>query len=199
MTNCFAIHFLLAVALVLLSLGLSYATTIYMSKACWATNGIARSDCSLPVTSVEVVNLAPQSLNIGAVHGWKSLHLLKDWNLTWVAEQQRFASETLVQLGKDTTFLVSHKDGESIAYHFLHDTVRSHPYLRFIVVVELSKASPIVAALIMKEAQTYPNVKLLTTDIGATNLYSIKLLTSRFVSSLYLVVCKGGVLPSEPD
>ena len=168
------------------------ATKIFISKDCW------EGDCGPrhSIASVNVGGLSPEKPNVDSLHEWKHMHVMKDWNLTWVSEQKSIVSNTLSQLSDDVTFLVSHKDGDSISYHFLRDTVKSHPYLRFIVVCELSKASPITAALIMKEARDHPNVKLLSTQLSATNLFHIKLAASKMVSSLYTMVREMAVLDS---
>ena len=180
----YIVSLLIKAVLLTIWLGGSRAINVYLSKDCWKQP----FSCSLSVPSVTIPRLTPQQSNVARIHQWKTMHLMKDWNLTWVTEQQDRAPSHLAQLGKDATFLVSHKDGESISYHFLRNTARSHPYLRFILVAELSAASPITTALIIHEAWALPNVKLFSTQLGPTNLYAVKRIASQFVDSLYVMV-----------
>ena len=159
--------------------------TLFLNKKCWAT----KIKCGVDhVMKVRIPEVEAMKIEHPTDIPGNPIFLLSDWDLHWVAKERENVSPKLAALGEAATVIVTFKDGESAVYNFIHTTVSQFRFLQFIILTQLEMVSPATGALMINEANKWPNVKLLTTLVGNTNLYVLKTMAAQLVTSPYTIV-----------
>ena len=143
-------------------------------------------DADSDINTVSIAPIRPQKLLLPRYGTY--IALLSDWDTQEVKRNQESLSPQMMEFAKDVTVTVSHKDGITPTYHFLHRVASNYPFLHFIVMIQLSFLSPAVGHLIIHEASLLPNVKLLSAGRHNENLYTTKHIMAEFVETPYTLV-----------